>query len=828
MNFIRSTFSPFAQVVAATAIFALVLSLVYGAVPFVSAAPKDKDKVTICHATESGDAENIDYQRIVTSPNALGAHFENNGTPKSGHEDDLLFEGEVDCPGGTNPVETDLSIVKTVNNSTPNEGTQVTFTLTVTNAGPDTATNVVVSDALPAGLTYDSANPAPVDANASPLTWNLGSLTSGQSTPITLTVAVGADKGGSEITNTGSVTGTETDTNTNNNSESEKITVADVVSGCTDRTANNFNPLATVDDGSCDYTATLTVIKHVINDDETADNVAGDFTISVTGTNVSDDSFPGSETGTVITLDAGAYSVEEGAHDGYGVTYSEDCSGTIAAGDEKTCTITNDDLDPTMGTITIVKTVMNDDGGTAEASDFTFKIDTSVVTVNSQIQVTPGLHTVSEDAFAGYTPGSWGGSCAADGTVTVVAGNDYTCTITNDDNEPVDDTTITVKKVVTEGSDDDTSFNFILDDGPSVEAFASLADGETSDAQVVEPGEHTVSEIGLLDWALVDVECSVDGGEFGDVSFGEGVITLDLEEGDDVLCVFTNDEDTGGGDEDPTYIIDGFKWNDLNGDGEWQDDGENPEPGLPNWVISITNGEDSDSTMTDENGYYSFKVLAGDWTVSEVQQPGWEQTSPQPVGDATEGVCTATLGELVVDQDADSVSSVEQQLECNFGNKAVEERELSCSISASDTSIDEDDDVTIFWNTTLADSVTLNGESVNPSGSQLFENLQSDTTYTLDATEDVVEGEDNVAECEVTIEVDEDNGGSSSGGSRTKRSSSSDNDPVGEVLGETTSVLPVGAPDTGAGGTSSSPLSSLVALFGMLLSVVTLRATKNG
>lgn len=52
-------------------------------------------KVTICHAT--GSASNP-YTRIVVDEHAIGGHFYNNGTPKSGHEDDLLLQGEVNCP----------------------------------------------------------------------------------------------------------------------------------------------------------------------------------------------------------------------------------------------------------------------------------------------------------------------------------------------------------------------------------------------------------------------------------------------------------------------------------------------------------------------------------------------------------------------------------------------------------------------------------------------------------------------------------------------------------------------------------------------------------
>jgi hypothetical protein len=96
---------------------------------------------------------------------------------------------------------------------------------------------------------------------------------------------------------------------------------------------------------------------------------------------------------------------------------------------------------PTTGTITINKTVINDDGGTSTAASFTYKIDGVAKAQGVAHTVTAGSHTLSEDAFAGYTASAWGGSCAADGTITVVAGQDYTCTITNDDNEPAAPTT---------------------------------------------------------------------------------------------------------------------------------------------------------------------------------------------------------------------------------------------------------------------------------------------------------------------------------------------------------------------------------------------------
>src|SRR5262249_16622928 len=61
---------------------------------------------------------------------------------------------------GTTAQQADLALTKVVDNPNPNVGDTVTFTVTVSNAGPDTATNVRVTDLLPAGLTFVGATPS--------------------------------------------------------------------------------------------------------------------------------------------------------------------------------------------------------------------------------------------------------------------------------------------------------------------------------------------------------------------------------------------------------------------------------------------------------------------------------------------------------------------------------------------------------------------------------------------------------------------------------------------------------------------------------------------
>ncbi len=74
----------------------------------------------------------------------------------------------------------DLALTKSVNNATPNFGSQITYSIIITNEGPQPAVGVRVEDILPAGLTYVS-NSAGSAYNPLNGIWVIGTMNSGDS-----------------------------------------------------------------------------------------------------------------------------------------------------------------------------------------------------------------------------------------------------------------------------------------------------------------------------------------------------------------------------------------------------------------------------------------------------------------------------------------------------------------------------------------------------------------------------------------------------------------------------------------------------------------------
>jgi uncharacterized repeat protein (TIGR01451 family) len=88
--------------------------------------------------------------------------------------------------------------------ATPAVGQTLAYQITVTNSGPSAATNVSLTDLLPAGVTAAGGNGAVSQGsyNAGTGLWNLGSLANGASATLALVGTVNPGQGGVTITNT--------------------------------------------------------------------------------------------------------------------------------------------------------------------------------------------------------------------------------------------------------------------------------------------------------------------------------------------------------------------------------------------------------------------------------------------------------------------------------------------------------------------------------------------------------------------------------------------------------------------------------------------------
>ena len=93
---------------------------------------------------------------------------------------------------GTNPsAVSDLELAKVVDNATPLVGSNVVFTITVTNNGPSDATGVIVTDQLPTGYTYVSDDSAGAYVSGTGI-WTVPTITNGNTAVLNITATVNA------------------------------------------------------------------------------------------------------------------------------------------------------------------------------------------------------------------------------------------------------------------------------------------------------------------------------------------------------------------------------------------------------------------------------------------------------------------------------------------------------------------------------------------------------------------------------------------------------------------------------------------------------------
>ena len=210
-------------------------------------------------------------------------------------------------------------------------------------------------------------------------------------------------------------------------------------------------------------------------------------------------------------------------------------------GENWTCTYLNSLRN---GTLRVIKHVINDNGGTNAAADWSIHVKSGANEVTGSPQpgsetgtdyfLPAGTYTASETgAPSGYNFDGFSGACDAGGSVTVVAGQTATCTLTNDDDAPA----LHLRKVV------------VNDNGgtKTVADFPLLADGTgANDVSGTSPADSgagldadtfALSETGQAGYTASAWSCVKNGG----APVTGSSVTLGL--GDTATCTITNDDD---------------------------------------------------------------------------------------------------------------------------------------------------------------------------------------------------------------------------------------------------------------------------------------------
>ncbi len=180
-------------------------------------------------ADNGGDT--LTYALQLGSP-AIDAGLCVAGVTTDQRGDTRPYSGSAACDVGAYESDTtafpDVAIVKTVSSSSAAPGDDITYTLAFSNAGSSTATNVVITDAVPVGqigdLSYASSGVTLTLLPGAPFVWRVANLTACVRGVITLTGALRSPLAAGTFTNTATISARR-DSDSGNNSSAAQVTV---------------------------------------------------------------------------------------------------------------------------------------------------------------------------------------------------------------------------------------------------------------------------------------------------------------------------------------------------------------------------------------------------------------------------------------------------------------------------------------------------------------------------------------------------------------------------------------------------------------------------
>lgn len=262
--------------------------------------------------------------------------------------------------GGGGSTESDLTITKSASETAANVGDQVTYTITVDNAGPAAASGVSVTDQLPEGVTYLSDN-GDGSYNSTTGVWAAGTIADEGSAVLKIVASVNNGTAGDTITNSATVSDTNGDSNTNNTATAPiMVNVANPTTSdiSVTKTANNTTPnvgdtvtyTITANDSGMD--ATGVVIQDSLPGALTFVSTSTGDTIGVYNPATGDWTIGKLASTTTATLHIMA-TVNSGEANGTVITNTA----TVTAGDTST------DIDNSSSTVPVTVTIPNNNGG---------------------------------------------------------------------------------------------------------------------------------------------------------------------------------------------------------------------------------------------------------------------------------------------------------------------------------------------------------------------------------------------------------------------------------------------------------------------------------
>ena len=208
------------------------------------------------------------------------------------------------------------------------------------------------------------------------------------------------------------------------------------------------------------------------------------------------------------------------------------CNGDVSLNDNKitigaaggSCTVTNDDQPPSL---VLVKQVINDNGGTATAADWTLNAAgptpiSGSGSASSNGSFSAGTYVLSEFGAPNYQASTWGceGGSQNGDSITLGLGESAICVIMNNDIQPL----LTVVKSVT---NDNGGLLSVADFPLFIDDLQVVSGAETG----IDAGTYLVSETNLAGYTAGawGGDCAADG-------------SIDLTIGDNKTCTITNDD----------------------------------------------------------------------------------------------------------------------------------------------------------------------------------------------------------------------------------------------------------------------------------------------